>query len=170
MGVFMKLLLLMAMFCFSSFAFSATIERDTEIYLKSQEGVEVVVDFYQNTFFPYDWKYYSLTMASRLRVRVRGDFGATDKVRMVLINKIEQCMAEDYICRGGEKVLELDLAWDSSNQQFVYQQPLIFAYSQDSAIWLDTAFCSYSQEIAFVINGEWLVDPINKTSNFQLVY
>ena len=140
--------------------------------LKSENGIEIKMDYKTRDSRPEGClKCQLTTYADPLWINISGgSLKESDKVRLVLINIAHYSYTPQY---PSTDVNYLDLTWDKDHftgdyksvsqlDGHLYSLP-IYA-SGYGGIWI------YDQELAIVVNGTWLVDPISKKNNFKFIY
>lgn len=164
----------------NSLSASAAVTQDRQ--LKSESGVEIRLDYKVDRIVSNSNKPSSKTWAKPVYFTVRHPgLKATDKVRVVLINRESFIGSCGYPSYNKDPNYILDLVYRSGQRAFVaeFSQARIIIdgkevplQPQDQSIQLGVnSYCQVvktSQEIAVVINGIWQTDPVNKTPNFKI--
>lgn len=130
--------------------------------LYSAAGTQIKIDFnIEVEEFSGCYKCNLDTRAKNLWVNIIDtDLTSNDQVRIIFLNKEYSSYrnpGEFYL-----QTIELDLEF-AENGRFTGPLGSLTIYSSGYG-----GTFHYAQEIAIVINGEWLLDPISNTNNFSL--
>lgn len=126
----------------------------------SAEGVQIQVNYEVKQGPVNCFKCSQYTYATPLWITIEhSSLKSSDKVRVMLLN----FRKHSFYSKEQLEVQELDLKFFSEDSSFSQEaQPLVI-YSSGYG---GTEICR--QEIAVVINGQWLKNPVNGTSNFAI--
>lgn len=142
--------------------------------LVSAEKIEISVDFISKFYNTSSNKPSSSTYASPIYFNITDrNLDSQDKVQVVLINHYKSESRYGNYAYSAQKEYIIDLSY-AEGGQFTAQFSSDNDYTNEESTRLQIAGFSYSsaiyfwQEIAVVINGQWLTDPVGRTHNFQL--
>ena len=173
----MKSFLLLGLGIFSCVTICTANAQETRIF-KSAEGVEIAVSYnIQKKYYPSN-KPYELTYLNPVSIKLSSDeLTKNSQARAVFINRVQTLAACGLPERIDEKVYALDLSsqeigilsGDLNEKSIDYEGPSV---EEQLPLVKASYYCnpqqSIGQEIAIVINGHWLKDPISGTNNFKI--
>ncbi|HEX4925483.1 MAG TPA: hypothetical protein VFV50_15425, partial [Bdellovibrionales bacterium] len=150
--------------------------------LRSRQGNEIRFEYDVHSNVSNSNKPSSFSYAKPLRIIVTGpNLRHTDRIRVVLINYEKttgSCGLPSYE-RDPHYVIDLSYygrfgAWVGSMEdaRIILNGREVPLQPHDRRLFLESrSYCSDTRtrlEVAVVINGEWQVDPVNGTHNFQV--
>lgn len=134
------------------------------VNLQSSDGTKIAIDYQaQQEAFSGCYKCTIDTKTTAAWINVSApNLGANDTVHAVVLNfrlgnhsyaQPEVVELNDY---------HIDLHWDENAQKFTATLPALSIYRTGyPGTW------KFRQEIAIVVNGQWLNDPMSNTHNFK---
>jgi hypothetical protein len=154
-----------------------------EIRLQAQDGTEILLNYdVKASSDPGSSRPITAVYAKPLEIRITptSSLQASDRVRAVLINRENfqgMCGISSYV-RDPHYVMDLSLIPNSSSFSGEFGSARILLNgsevplkSEDQRVQLKLdGYCfklTTNQELAVVINGTWLVDPVSGTHNFK---
>jgi hypothetical protein len=162
-NVFFKKIVTFILAFSSVSAFAAPEVNQTVLASEQGRSIELNYKIQEDKFIDTCYKCTLYRRAKNVNVTIRGnELNSGSKVRVVVISKRFSVYHPNHYSQTTQ---ELDLSYVQDGQFYaeIPNDLLVSGAAYGGAESIET-------ELAVVVNGEWQVDPINKTSNFKVQF